>query len=186
MFQHSLFYENESENEMEGGELSSVTTCGEEYSSDEGDEGDEIENGMKGGDNSEYDTDTEIMLGDVEQNEPSSIDRQKILLKILKNLNFDREIENTKYEPYMNILKKDDNNKTFIKLLLVLYKHHKTANEIIKYENKHIVNIFVNDKVYDITKQINENDNISTNRRIRIGTKILNELKDTVFIENDE
>mgnify|MGYP001445204683 CR=1 FL=1 len=184
MFQHSLFYENDSEHEMEGGELSSVTTCGGEYSSDEGDESEYDK--MEGGDNSEYDTDTEIMLGGVETSVNNSFsENQYMLEKILKNMNYGRDIKDSMYEPYMIILKNNDNNTTFIKLLLVLYKKHAMIRLTNEYKDQNIVDIFVNgnvDEIRDNIKKIIDEQKISSNAT----SKICEEIKPLLFKENEE
>ena len=183
MFQHSLFYENDSEHEMEGGELSSVTTFGGEYSSDEG------EYGMGGGDNSDYETDTEIMLGGDETSddgnyyEGGGIKEYTQLLRTITKSKTEKNIKNQIIHQLYDNYKAMGKQEELIKHLLVFYKHFAGIDKK-SYTKDDIQNIFVNpNKVDEIITSLNNYVYNTTKEKSEIEHK---KIKEILFDKNIE
>ena len=186
MFQHSLFYENESENEMEGGELSSVTTCGGEYFTDES------ENEMEGGDNSEYETDNEIMIGgddetsnDGDNYKGGGIKKYTQLLRtIITKSNTEKNIKNQIIQQLYDNYKVMNKQEELIKHLLIFYKHFAGIDKK-SYTKDDIQNIFVNpNKVNEIITSLNDYVNNTTQGKKEVDHE---KIKEILFGEkNDE
>ena len=175
MFQHSLFYENDSEHEMEGGELSSVTTFGGEYSSDEG------EYGMGGGDNSDYETDTEIMLGGDDEtiNYGENYEGGGIVVytTLLRKITEKNEREQLVLRKIFNTYKKINQPEELIKHLLIFYKHFAGKENIYSYNENDIQNIFVNpNKVNEIITSLNDYVSETTKEKSEINHEKIKEI----------